>query len=262
MDAILSAEPVFPPLMTGHRLDGDADPARSALAAVEAGKASAGDCHWSDNRHGFRIAVVLEPGIAASEALAMIPLAMVAAGDSLGALGPPNLAITFGWPDTLFANGGRFGKVSMHFPRGVGASDIADFAVLAISMDLRWGGAGLSQEPGSEPGRTVLHEEGCGEMEAIQLIESWSRHFLAWIDTWEQDGFRPVHDAWYFRADNRDSQAAIEAGERRWDGTVSGLDEHGGLLLRGAGGMQLVSLAEFFLPVAGEGQTALNGGKT
>ena len=47
--------------------------------------------------------------------------------------------------------------------------------------------------------RTALHEEGFGEVETLPLLESFIRHFLAWMNTWQDDGFDQVCAAWIAR---------------------------------------------------------------
>ena len=46
---------------------------------------------------------------------------------------------------------------------------------------------------------TSLAEEGGGQYLERVLWESCSRHFLVWINRWQDDGFRPLHDAWMHR---------------------------------------------------------------
>jgi hypothetical protein len=60
-----------------------------------------------------------------------------------------------------------------------------------------------------------------------------SRHFLTWLRRWEEDGFRPVHDAWRARA-----EPAMTVGTA---GFV-GLDEDGRALLKGPAGTRADSL--------------------
>lgn len=265
LDALGLADPSFPPLLSGQRVDGGRAPVAAALAAIGEGGGEAGDIYWSTREDMAHLAVILEPDMAAGEALAMVPLAMVAAGDSIGAVGPPNLAITFGWPNQLIANGAVFGSVSMVFPGASKAQDHAQMAVLELQLRLTWpdGGGGLP-EPGELGGETVLHEEGCGDLDRTILIDSWSRHFLTWVDTWERDGFRPVHENWLYRAQVREGAVRVRANGHEWQGEMSGLDEHGGLLLKSASGMQLATLAEAMLPAlagsAMQGTAQMNGG--
>jgi biotin-(acetyl-CoA carboxylase) ligase len=92
--------------------------------------------------------------------------------------------------------------------------------------------------------RTVLHEEGAGDLNRTIIIESWSRHFTAWIDTWEQDGFKPVHENWLFRAHQRNENMEINTPSGKYSGVLIGMDEKGGLLLKEDGVTKLVSLKD------------------
>jgi hypothetical protein len=60
------------------------------------------------------------------------------------------------------------------------------------------------------------------------LVESCSRHFLVWVNRWQDDGFRPLYDAWMHRLDSA-VQLVCET-----DATLAwlGLDEAGGMLVK------------------------------
>jgi hypothetical protein len=47
-------------------------------------------------------------------------------------------------------------------------------------------------EPGTRPESVSLEEEGFEELGSGQLIETFTRHLMVWIDTFQQEGFRPV----------------------------------------------------------------------
>lgn len=244
-------DPEFPPLIRGIPAGADDDPAGIALVGAASGEMSAGDIVWSRALSKARLAIILEPEVSAEKALSMVPLAMVTVADSIGAIGPPNLPITFDWPKTIFANGAVVGGVDMYFPDGTQRNDIPDFAVLSLSLDIFWGEDdrshdGSRHEPGKDLSRTVLHEEGAGDLDRTLIIESWARHFLAWIDTWEQDGFRSVHENWLFRADRRNETVSVQTGSANEEGILLGMDEHGGLLLKQDNNTRLVALADLW----------------
>ena len=240
------SDPKFPPLLRGHAFDQEAGLIEAVLARAAAGELSAGDLVWSSATDRAECAIVLEPEISCAEALAMVPLAMVAVADSLGAIAPPNVAITFGWPEKLYANGAHVGHVAMHFPAKLRASDVPGFAVLTLCLQICWPHqpSQKQEEPGHNLAHTVLHEEGCGEIDRTLILESWSRHFLTWIDSWEQEGFKPVHENWLFRAKDRNQPVSIEVNEISHKGVLVGLDEHGGLLLKNEGSMHFIPLAD------------------
>ncbi len=239
-------EPQFPPLLNGHLVVAGDDPVAAAMERAVAGQAGAGDLFWLADDATARCAVMLEPEVDAAYALCMIPLAMVAAADALGAIGEANLAITHKWPADLLANGAVVGGFDMRFPEGIGPADRPDFAILSLEAAVRWPGT-----PGFEPGergdRTVLHEEGCGSVDTAGLLESWARHFLTWIDTWEDQGFAPVGRNWLFRAHGLDSTVSIDVGGQTIRGDFAGIDERGGALIRQDSGMRLIALEEIWL---------------
>ena len=68
-------------------------------------------------------------------------------------------------------------------------------------------------------------------MTTVALLESFSRHALAWINRWQDDGFSPVRDAWLSRAAGLSGEVALELGDGRVAGRFGGLDERGNLLL-------------------------------
>ena len=50
--------------------------------------------------------------------------------------------------------------------------------------------------PGNTPDATSLFEEVCAEEDTVRLLESWTRHCLVWINTWEGEGVQPLHREW------------------------------------------------------------------
>ena len=257
-DLMVHADPEFPPLLRGVAVSPDEDPAAIAFLRAQSGEMEAGDLVWSKGESSARLAVVLEPEISAENALCMVPLAMVAVADSIGAIGPPNLPITFDWPRTILANGAVVGGVDMRFPQGTLGKDIPAFAILSLELDIRWddGGRSAIAEPGQNLTRTVLHEEGGGELDRTGIIESWARHFTAWVDTFEQDGFKPVHENWLFRAARRNETVIVKTAAGDETGQLTGMDEKGGLLVKQGNITRLFSLGELWF---GPGMTNKRG---
>lgn len=226
-------DPIFPPLLTGHDVKGDIDPFARACAEAAAGRLGAGDVVWSRNVSRLDMAIILEPEVPLSRAVEMMPLAMVAMGDCLGVLTPPQVGVMFRWPNIIAINGGAAGMVKGAFS-GDGPADIPDW--LVIAMTLRHRREPKDPEPGETPDVTWLSEEGGAELTRTDLIESSSRHFLTWLNTWQDEGFRSVHEHWLFRAEGRQETITVATGEGTQTGLFTGLDESGNLLLRDQGG--------------------------
>lgn len=264
------AHPEFPPLLKGYAVNhiengkpiNLSDLISKAETEAIHGTLSAGDLLWSTDQDRAECAIVLEPEISTEQALEMVPLAMVAIADSLGAISPPNLAITFSWPNIINANGARIGRVDIRFPRQAAANKIPDFAILAISLAIKWPTISLTEphatdhkaslqqsrpEPGDNLTRTVLHEEGCGDLDSTLIIESLSRHFLSWVDSWEQEGFKIIYENWCYRAEENDKPFRIKVNKIRYEGIRIGFDEKAGLFLKGNHDIKLLSLSDYFL---------------
>ena len=99
-------------------------------------------------------------------------------------------------------------------------------------------------EPGDDVHRTTLADEGCGEVGTVDLLEAFARHFLAWINRWQDDGVGPVVQAWMSRATGLGKPIEIEVGDHMRQGTFAGLTESGAMRLVKDGVTQTISLDE------------------
>lgn len=237
-------DPIFPPLLKGHAIESDADAFETACAGALSGKLGAGDVVWSRNPYNLDLAIVLEPDVPATAAAQMMPLLMVAVGDSIGALTPPQVGQTFTWPGIVRINGAEAGAVRGALPRDA-APDVPP-AWLVVGLKLRHMRAPKDPEPGEVPDLTWLGEEGGGELTRTDMIESFCRHFLTWLNHWDDEGFRPVHESWLYRAEERGGDITVEADGGPVTGGFVGLDDSGNLLIRRDGKHQSLSLLDRF----------------
>ena len=75
---------------------------------------------------------------------------------------------------------------------------------------------------------TSLADEGGGYVSRTRAIESMSRHFLAWISQWEDEGFKSVLDVWNKRREETKNIQLIDKQEASW----IGLDENGQAIVK------------------------------
>ncbi|MEL7544514.1 MAG: biotin/lipoate--protein ligase family protein [Pseudomonadota bacterium] len=241
-------DPTLPPLLTGFGIGAPDQPFDHAVAGARVGVHEAGHVVWARNTSMLDWAIVLAPEVPLRKAVQMVPLAMVAAGDCVGVLTPPQVALTFRWPDGIIVNGGIAGRIE-----ATASTDdpdaVPDWLVVRVVMRIRHE---QHEEPGNAPDQTSLEEEGCTDLMRNHLIESYSRHFLTWLNTWNDDGFAPVHGAWLQRAESLEEHIAFTHGDAVMSGVFMGLDEDGNILLKsndsaGDGAVELVSLADVVL---------------
>lgn len=226
----MTREPVFPPLLSGERVAGRVDPMMKAVAACAAG-VDAGAIFWSEREDALSAAIALAPEAPLEQSMAMVLVAANGLSDALGALIPPEVAVTWDWPDGLRVNGARCGVLRAESDGRAPAAQpnwLAIGLTVQIQPLVRPDGA----EPGETPDLTALWEEGCVDIDACGLLESWSRHMLVWTNRWLDEGFRPVYDNWIGRAERRGEEVAFRYGGARRSGLFLGLDDTGAMLLK------------------------------
>ena len=234
----MSNEPRLPPAFEPVAVPPGVDPFEQAQIAAERGVPD-GTLVWSSRPDALDVAVVLLPETNLERALPVVYAALVGAGDSLGALAPPHVAVTFGWPDRIEVNGAVVGVIRAAAPAGPSA-DAAKWLVVGITVAVA--PAPGAPEPGHDPRRTTLHDEGCGEVGVLDLLESFGRHFLHWVHRWQEDGFRALRDAYLSRATGFGTPLALTLDGERYEGAFMGLTDTGGLLLVHGGATRSVAL--------------------
>jgi biotin-(acetyl-CoA carboxylase) ligase len=233
--------PVFPPLLSGRAVEAGASAFADASRAAASGAAGAGELFWSQAVDRLDLAVVLEPEVDEARALQVHFVLMVACGDAVGAIGPPELALQYRWPTAILANGAQVGRARLALPAAGDTATAPAWMVAGVEMAML--GAPDRPEPGLAPQQTTLWDEGCADMDPVSLVESISRHFLAWLNIWQDDGFGPVHEAWLARCEERGGELALDHAGKRHQGRFLGLDENGNLLLQSGRGTTTLDFA-------------------
>jgi len=237
-------DPTFPPLLSGHDVPSGEDAFEAACERAATGELGAGDVVWSRNVDKVDMAIVLEPDVTMETAVQMLPLSMVAIGDCLGVLTPPQVGVTFTWPGDIRVNGALAGQIRAAAAGPRDAASTPQWMVLGLW--LRHRRQDNDPEPGEVPDQTWLSEEGCEALTRTDIIESYSRHFLTWLNDWNDDGFRSIHGSWLFRAEERDGEISVTIGGETITGAMQGLDDNGNLLVKESGKTRSVLLLDAF----------------
>lgn len=227
----------FPPLMTGHELKPGQSPARKAASGAEKGKYEAGDLLWVRDLNVLNYALVLEPDVDREKALQMIHTQLVALGDAIGAIAPPEVAITHRWPNDVLANGAKIGEVTAILSEDDDTAGTPRFMVIATHINVRPTSDDLN--PGLDQTKTTLWDEGCGDLDAMQLLASSARHLMAWIHTWQEEGMQPILTLLDGRMER--GHALDIAGQT---GTFMGMDENANLFLKTENGTRIIKTSD------------------
>lgn len=223
-------DPVFPPLLTAHAVKAPRQPFAHACRSAAGGQLGAGDLLWSRSHDEAAMAVVLEPEVGGSQYLQMAPLMLVAAGECLAALMPPQVPITHRWPDQLLVDGATVGRLAIAHAPLAAPEAIPDWLVVGITIRLRF--SRRDGEPGDSLGHTALYEEGGGDLDRTRVLEALSAHFLSRLDGWQEGGFRPVHQAFMDRLDGKGAPVEVARRAGPISGVPLGLDEAASLILK------------------------------
>jgi biotin-(acetyl-CoA carboxylase) ligase len=164
-------------------------------------------------------AVVLEPDEPLRTARRALYAGLTALADALAVHAPPERPITFDWPDTVRVNGGLVGGGRLGWPKGAKENDPPPWLVFgAMIRTVAMG----DEEPGLRPLSAALEEEGFEDLGSGALVESFARHLMVAVDTWQEKGFGEI-------AKNYLARLMPESGVRR------DIGETGDLLMRRMG---------------------------
>jgi biotin-(acetyl-CoA carboxylase) ligase len=164
-------------------------------------------------------AVVLEPNEPLRTARRALYAGSVALTDALAVFAPPERAIELVWPDTVLVDRGLVGGTRLAWPEGTPETAVPDWLVFAVMI--RTVAIG-EEEPGLRPLAAALDEEGFDDVGAGRLVESFARHLMVAVDTWQERGFAAIAKLYL-------AQLAADKGVRRE------LDDNGDLLIRRTG---------------------------
>jgi biotin-(acetyl-CoA carboxylase) ligase len=164
-------------------------------------------------------AVVLEPEEPLKTARRALYAGLAALADALAVHAPPERPITFDWPDAVRVDGGLVGGTRLAWPAD--ADENAPPEWLVFGAMIRTVAMG-EEEPGVRPLASALDEEGFDDLGSGALVESFARHLMVAVDTWQEQGFGEI-------AKNYLARLALEGGVRR------DIDDNGDLLVRRMG---------------------------
>ena len=224
--------PSFPPLFSGLAVEGQVDPFDKACAEAARG-CDAGLVVHDLGANLLRAALVFAPDVELVDAMAMLPLCGVGFQNALGALGPPEVAVHLEWAGGLRINGASCGTLRVAASSSNPKAE-PDWMVIGLELPL-WP---ETDTPGDIPDQTALYAEGCADVNAMELLESWVKHTLVGINTWTEDGVKALHKDW--RGLSHGIGEDITMNEI--SGTFLGVDEQFGMLIRAADTTHLVPL--------------------
>ena len=213
----LASELALPPPFSAVRLRevGDAFAHATSIAAEQ----GAGTLVYVGRFDLAEFAVVLEPEEPLLKARRVFYAGMSALADALTAHAQPETSIVIDWPGSLLVNQGLVGGGRLGWPQDVRETETPPWLVFGgmirtVSM--------TGEEPGLNPLVTALEEEGYTDVMSGHVVESFARHLMVALDSWQERGFDAVAKSYLERLPR-------EQGARR------AIDDNGDLLIRRSG---------------------------
>jgi biotin-(acetyl-CoA carboxylase) ligase len=210
----LASELTLPPPFSAVRLRevGDAFAHAISIAADQ----GAGTLVYVGRFDLAEFAVVLEPDEPLLKARRVFYAGMAALADALATYAQPETSIIIDWPDSILVNQGLVGGGRLAWPEDVSETETPPWLVFGgmirtVSM--------TNTEPGLNPLVTALEEEGFTDLMSSHVVESFARHLMVALDSWQESGFGAVAKSYMERLPR-------EQGVRR------DIDDNGDLLIR------------------------------
>jgi BirA family transcriptional regulator, biotin operon repressor / biotin---[acetyl-CoA-carboxylase] ligase len=197
---------------------------------------------WTSAEGNLFVSLIVRPDCALGEAAQFSFITAVALGDAIGSVAPPMLEIGYKWPNDVLLNGRKAAGILLE-SKGDAAQRL-DWLVIGLGVNV------ASFPEDTRLPATSLHFEGCPPtVTAVDLLEAFARHMLAWINTWLDDGFAPVREAWLRHAKGRGETIEVRLPRETLTGVFSDLDPQGTLVLRlPDGGTRRIAAGEVYLP--------------
>ena len=196
---------------------------------------------WHSTPGSVHVALILRPEFSATRSLELVHVAMLALGTAVSEQVSPMTELHYRWPNTLLISRGKAAGMFVEMQRNADAPDFASWMNIGFAVNMN------SYPRGAALEAAALSGDGDCTPERGRLVESFSRHFLAGINRWAEEGLSPFRRHWVSRADGMGSPATITLATETLKGTPRDLAEDGSLMLENVTGeYQRVALADYF----------------
>lgn len=182
---------------------------------------------WEALPGGLYGALILRPEHPLPQVLQLAYVGLTSLGFAVAELWPAMATLRYRWPNDLLLNASKAGAVWLRYPRT--SSGPPPWLALGVALDA--------------PEAEIAAE---ADIDPAIVLEHFSRHFLAQINRWAEQGFEPLRTQFLERAEGRNEWLTVRVGEGITEGRFTDLDDSGNLVFDDG---RAVELATVFPPV-------------
>ncbi|HMA99094.1 MAG TPA: biotin--[acetyl-CoA-carboxylase] ligase [Wenzhouxiangella sp.] len=190
---------------------------------------------WFSPDDGLYLGLILEPEFAPENAGEIALIGLLSLGMALAESVAPLTDLRYRWPNDVLLSGSKVGGVALRRSLEEG------WIVLAVSANVGKGpveviDAGCAQIEGGNP-----------ELKPVELLQSFAREFLHWINRWDEEGLEAILTALRGRWGQPGESVLIELDDGATiAGALKEIGDQGQLVLDTDGGETRVTLNHFF----------------
>jgi BirA family biotin operon repressor/biotin-[acetyl-CoA-carboxylase] ligase len=178
---------------------------------------------WESPPGNLYMSLVARPECPMNEAMQLGFVAALAVGETLGSIVPPLTELRYKWPNDVLLNGSKVAGILME--SATQSDGTLDWLILGLGINV------ASHPKEARFPATCLSSEGAETLQVGEILESFSRHFLTWVNRWLDGGFEPIRKAWLHYAYALDERIEVRLGEETVAGRFAELDADGALVL-------------------------------
>lgn len=188
------------------------------------------------------MSLIVRPEKPPREAAQLSFVTALALGDAVGSVAPPMIEVHYKWPNDVLFNGRKGSGILLETE--IGPCGTLEWLVIGLGVNVR----SFPLET-SFPATSLHFEGGDSSVTEVGLLESFARHFQAWVSRWLDDGFAPLRRTWLQHAYRLGETVEIRLPHETLTGRFADLDETGALVVeRPDGTTRLITAGDPYFP--------------
>jgi len=196
---------------------------------------------WTSPPGNLYVSLLLRPACPPARACQLNFVAVVALLEAMSALLPAGAAVALKWPNDVLIGGAKVSGILLEAAAALDRS--IDWLVIGV-------GVNVTSHPADTPyPATSLQREGAASATAAAVLEGFAECFLAWYETWREQGFAPVRVRWLASARGLGEPIEVRLERETLQGRFGDLDESGALMLdMRDGARRQITTGDLFFP--------------